>query len=89
MTTGRWPTNVILSPGSARILDGQSGHTRSVQGKPRGSAKPGEGWGMTATGAEYNDEGGASRFFVEAGYEPWEIQWIYEAGLRPCGTENI
>ncbi|MGL5248787.1 MAG: hypothetical protein ACRC8U_11365, partial [Brooklawnia sp.] len=29
---------------------------------PRGAAH-GEGWGMTATGAEYADSGGASRFF--------------------------
>lgn len=83
--TGRWPTNVILSPTTATVVDTQSGYSRSVKGKPRGSAKPGEGWGMTATGAEYNDEGGASRFFVQAGYEPWELEWILANGLRPCG----
>lgn len=31
-------------------------------GKPRGAAS-GDGWGMTATGSEYDDQGGASRFF--------------------------
>lgn len=46
-----------------RVLDGQSGITVSRKGKPRASAEPGEGWGMTQTGTEHNDEGGASRFF--------------------------
>src|SRR5690606_23610939 len=34
----------------------------------RGAAS-GDGWGMTATGAEYDDEGGASRFFPTFRYE--------------------
>ncbi len=63
---GRWPTNVILDESQAAVLDQQSGTTRSRVGKPRGSAKPGEGWGMTETGAEYDDRGGASRFFYVA-----------------------
>lgn len=59
---GRWPTNVVLDPTAAADLDEQSGVTRSRIGKPRGAAS-GDGWGMTKTGAEYDDEGGASRFF--------------------------
>lgn len=43
-------------------LDQQSGVTSSRVGKPRG-AGAGDGWGMTATGSEYDDHGGASRFF--------------------------
>ena len=46
-------------------LDRQSGESSSRVGKPRGAAH-GEGWGMTATGAEYADTGGASRFFYTA-----------------------
>jgi len=46
-----------------RVLDKQSGQSQSRQGKPRKSKDPGDGWGMTATGAEYSDSGGASRFF--------------------------
>ena len=46
-------------------LDRQSGESSSRVGKPRGAAH-GEGWGMTATGAEYADTGGASRFFYVA-----------------------
>lgn len=71
---GRWPANVLLShseecgDGCAEgcpvaELDRQSGTSRSSKGKPRGASQPGDGWGMTATGAEYDDAGGASRFF--------------------------
>lgn len=63
---GRFPANVILDESQAAELDAQSGTSKSTKGKPRGSAAPGEGWGMTATGAEYNDLGGASRFFYVA-----------------------
>lgn len=65
-TNGRWPTNVLLDEHTAAALDAQSGHSTSRKGKPRASAAPGEGWGMTATGAEYDDAGGASRFFFVA-----------------------
>ncbi|GAA2629937.1 DNA-methyltransferase [Streptomyces axinellae] len=50
-------------------MDGQSGVTVSRIGKPRGAAA-GDGWGMTATGAEYSDHGGASRFFPVFRYAP-------------------
>ena len=65
---GRWPTNVVLDEHQASELDGTTGWTRSRIGKPRGAA-PGDGWGMTATGAEYDDEGGPSRFFPVFRYE--------------------
>jgi site-specific DNA-methyltransferase (adenine-specific) len=66
--SGRWPTNVVLDDSQAAELDAQTGVTRSRIGKPRGAAS-GEGWGMTVTGAEYDDEGGASRFFPTFRYE--------------------
>jgi len=59
---GRWPANVLLDEEAARLLDEQSGESVSRQGKSR-TGRSGQGWGMTATGAEYNDSGGASRFF--------------------------
>lgn len=62
---GRWPANVILDESQAGELDAQSGESLSRVGKPRG-ADHGDGWGMTATGAEYDDQGGASRFFYVA-----------------------
>lgn len=65
---GRWPTNVVLDDTQADELDRQSGASTSRVGKPRG-AEAGDGWGMTATGAEYADAGGASRFFPTFRYE--------------------
>jgi site-specific DNA-methyltransferase (adenine-specific) len=56
---------VILDEDQATALDQQSGESLSRIGKPR-SADSGDGWGMTATGAEYDDLGGASRFFYVA-----------------------
>jgi site-specific DNA-methyltransferase (adenine-specific) len=49
-----------------RQLDDQGGHSRSRRGRPRKSKKPGDGYGMTHTGAEYDDAGGPSRFFFVA-----------------------
>jgi hypothetical protein len=69
-TVGRWPANVTLDESQAAALDQQTGSTQSRIGKPRGSVVPGDGWGMTATGAEYDDSGGASRFFPTFKYEP-------------------
>lgn len=60
---GRFPPNMLFDEPTARELDRQSGVTVSRKGKPRASVKPGEGWGMTHTGAEYDDRGGASRSF--------------------------
>ncbi|EYT55804.1 DNA methylase [Leucobacter sp. UCD-THU] len=62
---GRFPSNVLLDESQAAELDRQSGVSVSRRGKPR-SGPSGEGWGMTATGAEYDDLGGASRFFYVA-----------------------
>ncbi len=59
---GRWPANVVLDKKAGRLLDEQTGRSTSTQGKPRAGRK-GDGWGMSATGAEYADSGGASRFF--------------------------
>lgn len=76
---GRWPANLVLSHADdcelvgdcgpdcpVAELDRQSGASTSRVGKPRQSKKPSDGWGMTKTGAEYNDKGGASRFFYVA-----------------------
>ncbi len=63
LNKGRWPANVILDEEAGAMLDAQSGESVSRVGAPRRSAKPGDGYGMTHTGSEYNDSGGASRFF--------------------------
>jgi site-specific DNA-methyltransferase (adenine-specific) len=65
-TVGRWPANVVLDEDAAALLDAQSGESRSTVGKPRRSQQPGNGYGMTFTGSEYDDTGGASRFFYVA-----------------------
>ncbi len=62
---GRWPANVLLDDEAARLLDAQSGESLSSKGVPRVGVN-GEGWGLTTTGAEYDDRGGASRFFYTA-----------------------
>jgi DNA modification methylase len=61
---GRWPANVIHD-GSAEVSDAFGDTSTSRIGQPR-SAAPGEGWGMSATGAEYSDSGSAARFFYTA-----------------------
>lgn len=63
---GRWPANVVLDEEAARLLDEQSGVSNCRPGRPRQSAHAGRGWGMTRTGSEYTDAGGASRFFYVA-----------------------
>jgi hypothetical protein len=60
--SGRWPANVLLDPEAAAMLDEQTGVSVSRKGTQRTGVN-GDGWGMTVTGAEYADSGGASRFF--------------------------
>ena len=89
--SGRWPANVILSPGMAEVLNEQSGILKSGAYKPHHRQAAPKGTGVThgnmdtvpGTPREAS-EGGASRFFLTAGYEPWELEWIYQVGLRPC-----
>ncbi len=81
---GRWPANVILDEEAGALLDEQSGTGKSRKGKPRSSKDSGEGWGMVATGAEYDDKGGASRFF----YSPKASKSEREAGLTPPEGEK-
>lgn len=61
-TAGRWPANLIHD-GSEEVLAGFPDTKPSRKGTPRKSATPGVGWGMTKTGAEYEDSGSAARFF--------------------------
>ena len=68
-SAGRWPPNVVLGPAAAAELDRQSGMSVSRIGKPRRSDAPGDGYGMVHTGAEYDDAGGASRFFPVFRYQ--------------------
>lgn len=62
---GRWPAHITFDEEAAAVLDEQSGPGVSRKGRPR-KGRPGDGYGMTHTGAEYNDAGGASRFYYVA-----------------------
>lgn len=64
MSKGRWPANVCHD-GSDEVVSCFPVTDPSTIGKPRG-AKAGNGWGMTATGTEYEDGGSAARFFYSA-----------------------
>ena len=92
--TGRWPANVILSPSMADALDDQSGAVggNSV-GKNPAAYKVGNqvysDLGKRKPFGYGESKGGASRFFLNAGYEQWELEWIYSVGLRPCGLEQL
>lgn len=67
----RFAPNMLFDRTMAGELDRQSGVTVSRKGKPRAiKRKPGDGWGMTHTGAEYDDMGGASRFYPVFRYCP-------------------
>ena len=86
---------MILSPCAAEVLDGQSGYQRDGVAVQRN--RPTTGANANPNGI-YSDHvrpaqddqgygagGGASRFFLNAGYELWELEWILANGLRPCG----
>ena len=80
-TGGRWPPNVLLDTEAASLMDIQSGPRSGRPGKQPRAASPGDGWGMTATGAEYLDTGGASRFFPRFHYCAKASTAEREAGL--------
>lgn len=65
---GRWPANVALDESQAAELDRQSGTLHSQNPATRRSRSTAQGvTGMgTGTSTEYDDRGGASRFFYVA-----------------------
>jgi len=67
---GRWPANVVFDEGAARQLDEQSGVTKSAatpstheQPAYPGTSNTNFLRGVSNSENQYNDEGGASRFF--------------------------
>ena len=69
--------------GSDEVLAGFPETGAASIGKPRG-AKSGDGWGMTATGAEYDDNGGsAARFFYSAKAGPLDRIGTAHATVKP------
>jgi len=64
---GRWPSNVVLDPAAAAEIDRQSGTLHSQDPATRNSSSPRSGViGFADGGLNYNDQGGASRFFYVA-----------------------
>ena len=73
---GRWPSNVILDPYTAELLDEQSGDSKSAKGKVSATNSGNSTWaaddggnfdkGRTREWEGYGDSGGASRFFYVA-----------------------
>ena len=87
---GRWPANLIHD-GSDEVLAAFPS-SASKPGKPRSSAKPGDGWGMTATGAEYDDSGSAARFFYCAKASRSDRDdglGAFEKKLRPSALARV
>lgn len=64
-SAGRWPANVLLDEAAARLLDAQSGESKSEPVKPytRVSRDYYSGSWPDSNGGGYRDAGGASRFF--------------------------
>jgi len=61
---GRFPANIIFDEEAGQLLDEQSGISKSSKGKPRNVKQQSYfGGGTTNENNEYNDKGGASRFF--------------------------
>jgi len=71
---GRFPANVVHD-GSDEVLSAFPETEPSRRGKPR-EGKSGDGYGMTRTGAEYDDFGSAARFFYCAKAKRRE-RWFY------------
>jgi len=64
---GRFPANIIFDESAAQMLNEQSGMSKSSKGKQRSVKNIGSfGGGLTNDNNEYNDKGGASRFFYVA-----------------------
>ena len=64
-TKGRYPANTIFDEDAGKVLDEQSGISKSRSGKPRGTFKKGmfANSEFNKVGLEHDDSGGASRFF--------------------------
>ena len=86
----RFTPNMLFDQSTAKELDRQSGVTVSRKGRPRASTKPGDGWSMTHTGAEYDDMGGASRFYPVSGIvrKPHRLNGRKSDGHPPSDSQT-
>lgn len=89
---GRWPANIIFDEESGKLLDEQSGLSRSPCGIVKGASRSGGIMGKT-TGYHYqqghSDSGGASRFFYCAKASSRERnEGLEEMPLLEAGVKN-
>lgn len=77
---------MVLDEQSGVLKPGERPAVKGITSMPGANGTMGGGWsGSKQETREVLDSGGASRFFLNAGYEPWELEWILANGLRPCG----
>lgn len=67
---GRFPANMIFDFSMGEVLDSQSGDSQSIKGKPRtakinNEIKLNNSKNGTQVNCEYDDKGGASRYFLK------------------------
>lgn len=96
---GRWPANVVLDSSMGAALDQQSGELHSQDPRtryrpsdpawsPSGTPRGDHGVRTQSTGA---DAGGASRFYVRADYEQWELELAarFRYTAKAPGAERV
>jgi hypothetical protein len=93
---GRWPANIVLDGSAAAALDQQSGERPSAGEYTHSLSKPSatghHSVRMAKTGkakrsnAYANDSGGASRFFTQADFGPYDWPFVYQA--KPSKRER-
>lgn len=85
---GRWPANVVFDDGAAKMLDEQTGETRS-SAAPRNvaerSATHAKGAEKAHTTTGYEDAGGASRFFYRSDL-PALLRYLVRLVTPPGGV---
>jgi site-specific DNA-methyltransferase (adenine-specific) len=84
---GRFPANLVHD-GSEEVLACFPMTAPAKAGKPR-AGQSGQGWGMTHTGAEYDDLGGsAARFFFSAKADAMDrVSRCSQCGARALGRD--
>jgi len=84
---GRYPANIVLDPQAAKMLDRQSGVSKSKR-NDRGDVKDNDIYGdynLNSTVRGHNDKGGASRFFYSSKAHKSERN----AGLDKLEEKNV
>ena len=89
---GRFPANIIFDEEAGKILDEQSGISKSTKGKPR-TANINNQTRLNNSkdvqvNCEYNDSGGASRFFKNISYTEDDIECTFKYCAKASKKEK-